>query len=331
MPAPSFDLARLAGQLHSDAWLLEPSAHAGLVAALDRITPESLAGVVENLAKERAGLSAMTVTEGIAEIQVSGPLLRSPGLLERLLLGASDSTALASNVEQAGRRSDVKGVLLVIDSPGGSVTGTPEFADAVQAAARVKPVLAFTDGMMASAAYWIGSQATAVLASKSANVGSVGVYLPWIDTSKRAEMLGIKTGVVANTGGTFKGMGHPGTSYTDAQFAHLQARADEMFAMFKGAVTSTRSRVPASAMQGQCFMGAAAQALGLIDGVSSYFQAWEKISAMAGIGGSQAKADASPMAVYEALKSRMISASTPQERGLLLLEMQAFASAHPEI
>ena len=70
----------------------------------------------------------------------------------------------------------VKKVCLAINSPGGTVTGVEEIANQVRSMS--KPTMAYTEGEMCSAAYWIASQSDAVFATPSARVGSIGVLLP---------------------------------------------------------------------------------------------------------------------------------------------------------
>lgn len=73
-----------------------------------------------------------------------------------------------------------KGVVMDIDSGGGQVYGTPEFFDFVKSFA--KPVVAYTDGLMCSAAYYIGSAADFVIANPRADaIGSIGVMVFYID------------------------------------------------------------------------------------------------------------------------------------------------------
>ncbi len=81
------------------------------------------------------------------------------------------------------QRDDIKAVFLDIDSPGGTVAGTPELAAAVASLNERKPVYAFSSGLMCSAAYWIASQARAIYATPSAQVGSIGVVQAVIDNS----------------------------------------------------------------------------------------------------------------------------------------------------
>lgn len=165
---------------------------------------------------------------------------------------------------------EVDCALLVFDSPGGAVTGVPEAAAAVAAAS--KPVIAYADGQMNSAAYYIASQAAQIYAMPSASVGSIGVYLQLLDVSRAAEMEGIKVEMFKS--GKHKGMGVAGTSLTDEQRTMLQTRVDQLGAQFRQAVISGRQREIASdVMQGQTFAADDAVKNGLIDAVADFERA----------------------------------------------------------
>jgi ClpP class serine protease len=71
--------------------------------------------------------------------------------------------------------------MLNIESLGRTVAGTPELANPVASLNKHKPVCAFSSGLLASVAYWIASQARAVSASSSAQVGSIGVVQAVVD------------------------------------------------------------------------------------------------------------------------------------------------------
>jgi protease-4 len=84
-----------------------------------------------------------------------------------------------------------KGVVLDIDSGGGQVSGTPEFYDFIKETS--KPVVAYTDGLMCSAAYYIASAANYIVANKRADaIGSIGVMIHFIDVSGMYEKKGAK-------------------------------------------------------------------------------------------------------------------------------------------
>lgn len=191
-------------------------------------------------------------------------MLRRPDPIARFF-GATDTEEVRNAVDLAAGDRSVGAILLDIDSPGGSINGTPELAAAVRNAAARKPVYAFSAGMMCSAAYWVGSQADVLYAAPSARVGSIGVLLPVVDRSEAFEKAGVKVEVFA--AGKFKGAGVPGTSLTDDQRAWLQQGVEETWAQFKDAVRSRR-QVADGAMEGQHFAASSAFGHGLLSGLA---------------------------------------------------------------
>jgi signal peptide peptidase SppA len=257
------------------------------------------AGKLFTLPQSEAPQSIMSVADGVATISITGPLLPNTDEFDRVMLGATSLDEVRSTVESAAADPSVTSIVLNIDSPGGTVRGTPEAADAIYEASKVKPVSAHTSGTMASAAYWLGSQATSVSMTRSASVGSIGVMVPHIDQSKRAEMLGVK--VELFTTGKFKAAGFPGTSLTESQRELIQERIDQVFGEFKSAVTRQGRKIPAEAMQGQTFYGPQAESLGLATVVRSASQA--------------GKAGSSPLRAVDTAEDGMSEqvASTPSE------------------
>jgi signal peptide peptidase SppA len=108
----------------------------------------------------------------------------------------ADPKELAREVTALAGDPAISRIAIVFDSPGGAVTGVSETADAVAAAARVKPVFVIVDTLCASAAYWIGSQCTELIALGSGDVGSVGVWTMHIDQSKALENAGLKVSLI---------------------------------------------------------------------------------------------------------------------------------------
>jgi ClpP class serine protease len=139
----------------------------------------------------------LSVEDGIGTVSIEGPILRKPDIFARVLMGATDSEEIGSAIREAGQRPDVKAVMLDIDSPGGTVAGTPELAAAVAALNEQKLVYAFSSGLMASAAYWVASQARAIYATPSARTGSIGVEQAVIDDSAALASEGFKVEVFA--------------------------------------------------------------------------------------------------------------------------------------
>lgn len=162
-------------------------------------------------------------------------------------------------------RSD--SVILHFDSPGGVVTGVPELAGKIKAWSLEKPIYAFTDTLMASAAYWLASSCTGIFCTPTADVGSIGVYMALIDESEAWAKEGYK--LVLVKAGERKAEGIRGASVSADTIAAWQAEVDAIYAMFTGDVTASRDGVKSPAMQGQTFMGQAALQAQLVDGVVS--------------------------------------------------------------
>ena len=209
----------------------------------------------------------LSVEDGIGIIRIHGPLMRDPDLISSLLFGATDMNQVAEAIQEAVAQDAVKSILLDIDSPGGTVNGTPELAQAVADAAKLKSIHAFSAGQMCSAAYWIASQCDAVYATPSARVGSIGVMLPFIDSAEKFRSQGLKVEVFA--AGKFKGMGTPGVSLSEEQRALIQSDIEEVAADFKTAVLARGRKIPDEAMEGQSFSARKAQRFNLAGTVKS--------------------------------------------------------------
>jgi signal peptide peptidase SppA len=205
------------------------------------------------------------ISGGIAALSISGLLADRPHPFEQVYFDMEDTAAVTREFDSISRNDEVQGILLDFNSPGGFMTGGPELADRIKATRKKKPVVAYTSGMMASLAYWIGSQADAVVASRASIVGSIGAYMTFYDWTGFLASKGIKTEVFKNKEGKFKAIGLPGTSLTDEQRDHLQSRIQSGFDEFKRDVLSARPNVPDDAMQGQTFSGREAKRIGLVD------------------------------------------------------------------
>jgi signal peptide peptidase SppA len=220
----------------------------------------------------------LAVVDGIGIIDLHGPLMRQPDLISSLLFGATDMDLVTAAIAEAVARDDVKSVLLDINSPGGTVNGTPELAQAVADAAKLKTTYAFSAGQMCSAAYWIASQCDAIYATPSARVGSIGVMLPFIDSTEKFRSEGLKVEVFA--AGKFKGMATPGVPLSEEQRALIQSDIEEIAAEFKTAVLARGRKIPDSAMEGQSFSARNAQRLNLAGMVKSRDEVFSRLRSM---------------------------------------------------
>ncbi|PTY03333.1 hypothetical protein DB346_05485 [Verrucomicrobia bacterium LW23] len=224
------------------------------------ITPEALQAIAAFSAwdewdEEKPGdaqAPLYEVVDGVAVFPIMGALARTASWW-----ADASMEDIGAAVKEAAGRADVRAILLDIDSPGGTVNGTPELAQIIADATRQKYVYAFTAGQMCSAAYWLASQCDAIYMTPSARVGSIGVILSVLDWSEMYKSWGIRVEVFA--AGKYKSAGAPGTSLTDEQRAHLQGDIDEIAAEFDAAVLARGRQIPAEALEGQTFSGRGAQ------------------------------------------------------------------------
>ena len=88
---------------------------------------------------------------------------------------------IVRDVQMALDDETIDRILLDVDSPGGMVAGCDDCMEFIRQAGTIKPVVAHTGGLMASAAFWIASAASTIAASRSANIGSVGALIRYVD------------------------------------------------------------------------------------------------------------------------------------------------------
>jgi signal peptide peptidase SppA len=204
---------------------------------------------------------------GICSIPVEGVLARKPDPYEMAFCGVEDSGSILKLIADATADPAVRGILLNIDSPGGMVTGGLEIADAVAQASKTKAVVAYTGGMAASMGYYIASQASQIVASRSAVVGSIGCVISFFNYAKMLADAGITQHVFTNSDATLKAAGSPGIPLSDSQKAYFQGRVDAVGKDFQSAVQNARGPLPDTAKTGAVFFAAEAKKLGLIDRV----------------------------------------------------------------
>jgi signal peptide peptidase SppA len=249
------------------------------------ITPEGFAAVHQMIQSKLAGepipdfksrsddgteydlfgdpLPVMEVDNKIAYIPIIGPISYSISRVERVI-GVCDLADVKRNVKLAKDDDQIEGMVLDVSSYGGFSTHVEETAAVIAEAARIKPVLAFTDTIAASAAYYlIGS--TEIYATPSARVGGIGTYMALLDSSKLYERVGLKVDLFVGHNAKYKGMGTEGKSLSVDQKALLQSTVDNMTTQFKGFVKQHRPQVVEEAMMGQTLSGKQAVEMGLVD------------------------------------------------------------------
>eukprot|EP00913_Durusdinium_trenchii_P028456 g26684.t1 len=207
-------------------------------------------------------------SQSIALIDIRGTMTKRGSSLS----DGGSTIRVRRDLRAAAADSDVGGILLRIDSPGGSVAGTADLGKEIARARQQKPVYAFCEDLCASAGYWIACQADKVFANdNTALIGSIGTYIGLYDLSGMAAQQGIKAIVLKSS--ELKGTGFEGAEITAAQQAYLQEIVDKTQAEFSATVASGRKLSAARVAEladGRVHMASDAKSLGLVDAIESF-------------------------------------------------------------
>jgi signal peptide peptidase SppA len=328
---------QLASKIIRGVWLMDPaSAESYLPIAMNFLMGKSAANiaagieVAESESKETKMFAVSSLHEmkrwtslndapqgSIAIIPVNGPLQKND------YCGTPGTATMASRLAQADEHPNIKGTILLIDSPGGHVDGTESFSNAIKAAK--KPVMAVVDGLMASAAYWMGSSADEIYISDStALVGSIGTMITLADFKGYYAKQGLKIHEVYASKSTDKnGIVH---KVMEGDYKPIQEKLlNPINELFLSAVQTNRAGKltnPAEVLSGEVFIGAKAIELGLADGFGGIAKAIERIEILTENQNSQSntnmKIDMSKYPTFSALLGFGEAEST--DAGLYLQE-----------
>jgi signal peptide peptidase SppA len=208
----------------------------------------------------------------VGVISIRGPLTNSDRSWMNSYMGTTGYPEIRSALVEAAKDSSIKSILLDVSSGGGAVSGVSDTAKLIQMVGKHKPIIAYADGVMASAAYWLGSSASKIYASDTADVGSVGVINVHTERTGMMEQMGVKATVMR--AGKYKALGHPMEAFTDEARTQWQAGLDAVYSVFVQHVADARgvtyAKADSTMAQGREFVGEAAVGVGLVDGVATF-------------------------------------------------------------
>jgi protease-4 len=193
---------------------------------------------------------------------------------------AYGTKSVAQAIVEANENPDVKGIVLNIDSPGGSVAGTEELANVI--AGSDKPVVAYIDGMAASAAYWIAAQCDYIFVNgKTSTLGSIGTMVTIIDGSAAMDKMGAK--VYELYARTSPEKNSATRELAKGKDKMILDRLDQYDAVFMEAVLNGRGKkLNADAtLKGQDYLSEEAVQFGLADGIGTLKDAVNLVASMA--------------------------------------------------
>ncbi len=203
---------------------------------------------------------AGTTTDHIAKIRIEGTITEDEELLAR--------------IKKVQESSAVKGVILAIDSPGGTTAGGEAIFDAVRALAAKKPVVAQVGTLAASAGYMIASASDHIVARQSSIVGSIGVLVQFPDFTGLMDKVGIKLEEVKSS--PLKAEPSPFNPTTEEERAMIRSMIMDSYDWFVGIVEDRRPLTRAEVLvlaNGAVFTGRQAVTRKLVDGLGGETEA----------------------------------------------------------
>lgn len=203
---------------------------------------------------------AGTGVSHIAKVKIEGTITEDDELLDRL--------------EKIRKSSAVKGVILSVDSPGGTTAGGEAIYDAVRKLAADKPVVAQVGTLAASAGYMIASASDHIVARQSSIVGSIGVLVQFPDVTGLMDKIGVKLEEVKSS--PLKAEPNPFNPTTDEERAMLRSMIMDSYDWFVGLVEERRPMTRAEVLavaDGTVFTGRQALQRKLVDELGGEDQA----------------------------------------------------------
>ncbi|AFM15778.1 signal peptide peptidase SppA, 67K type [Mycolicibacterium chubuense NBB4] len=226
-------------------------------------------------------------TQTIAVVTVAGPIVSGRGGRQLSPLGTSSAggDTIAAALRQAAADEDVAAIVLRVDSPGGSVTGSETmWREVVRIREQGKPIVASMGAVAASGGYYVSMAADAIVANAATITGSIGVVTGKLVARELKERLGVGSDTVRTNANA--DAWSINTPFTDEQRAHVEAEADLFYTDFVQRVADGRTMTVDAVEQvarGRVWTGADALERGLVDELGGLRTAIRRAKVLAGI------------------------------------------------
>ncbi len=208
-------------------------------------------------------LLSVEIGNKIAIVKIQGAI-SSDSMKIPFQTSVATSSKIVEYLEAAEESKAIKGIILEINSPGGTVLASKDIADKVKSIE--KPVVALIRDMGTSGGYWVASAADKIVADPMSVTGSIGVISAYLEFSELFEKYGITYEGLKS--GELKDIGSPFKKLTDKERNVLQGKLDRIHEYFIKEVSANRKLSEADTRElatGVYFLGEEAKELGLVD------------------------------------------------------------------
>jgi len=197
----------------------------------------------------------------------------------------ADSRRLVEQIDDFRQQSNIKAVVVRIDSPGGGVGPSQEIYSELKQLAAEKPVIVSMGSVAASGGYYIAVASQRIFANPGTITGSIGVIMSFPNYQELMGKIGVATEVVKS--GRFKDTGSSTRPFTQADRELLQEMVDDVYQQFVEAVSKGRN-MPSDRLKpfvdGRIFSGRQAKDVGLIDELGGFTDAVKYAAKLTGLG-----------------------------------------------
>ena len=227
------------------------------------------------------GIDVESLSGNVALIPIHGVILGSEDS-ESFFESATSSLDAVELIEKAGKNSNIKAIILEINSPGGSAVASEEIANAVRKTN--KTTVAWIREVGASGAYWVASSSDYVVASPASITGSIGVIGSYLEFEGLLERYNVTYRRLVS--GKYKDIGSPYKEMTSEENEIFQQALDEIRDYFASEVAKNRKlnkKEVDKIATGLFYLGAQAKELGLVDELGSKDEVIDYIEKKEGI------------------------------------------------
>jgi protease-4 len=200
----------------------------------------------------------------LQKIELTGPIM--------------DVSKTLEDIQKAKEDKNIKGVLFVVNSPGGAVAPSVELAYAIKELKEIKPVVVYASGVIASGSYYASIWANKIIANPGSIVGSIGVIMQGVNTEELMQKIGVSTQTVK--AGKYKESGTPTRKWFDYEEKQLQSVIDDTYNMFISDVASARNldvKNHTLFADAKIFTSKQAKEVGLVDEVATLSYAQDSL------------------------------------------------------
>ena len=200
----------------------------------------------------------------LQKIELTGPIM--------------DVSKTLEDIQKAKEDKNIKGILFVVNSPGGAVAPSVELAYAIKELKEIKPVVVYASGVIASGSYYASIWANKIIANPGSIVGSIGVIMQGVNTEELMQKIGVSTQTVK--AGKYKESGTPTRKWFDYEEKQLQSVIDDTYNMFISDVASARNldvKNHTLFADAKIFTSKQAKEVGLVDEVATLSYAQDSL------------------------------------------------------